>query len=84
VAQFRSCGARTTGNTAAIVNVLRPHVARVAIANPPLVRLIAEERVKTDRIDATVLAQLYASHFLPEVWMAEESTLALRRHLSRL
>ncbi len=61
-----------TGNTAAIVNVLRPHIARVAIANPLLVRLIAEARVKTDRIDATVLAQLYTSHFLPEVWMPDE------------
>ncbi|MFM0228129.1 hypothetical protein PQR32_39855 [Paraburkholderia dipogonis] len=39
-----------TGNTAAIVNVLRPHVARVAIANPLLARLIAEARVK-DRQD---------------------------------
>ncbi|VVD31217.1 protein of unknown function (plasmid) [Paraburkholderia dioscoreae] len=72
-----------TGNTAAIVNVLRPRVARVAIANPLLVRLIAEARVKTDRIDAAVLAQLYASHFLPEVWMPDESTLALRRQVSR-
>ena len=72
-----------TGNTAAIVNVLRPHVARVAIANPLQVRLIAEARVKTDKIDAAVLAQLYASHFLPEVWMLDESTLALRRQVSR-
>nr|WP_257139969.1 hypothetical protein [Burkholderia sp. MSMB1826] len=39
-----------TGNTAAIVNVLRQHVARVAIANPLQVRLIAEARVKTDKI----------------------------------
>lgn len=61
----------TAGNTAAIVNVLRPHVARVAIANPLLVRLIARARVKTDKIDATVLTQLYASHFLPEVWMPD-------------
>jgi transposase len=49
-----------TGNTAAIVNVLRPRIARVAIANPLLVRLIAKARVKTDKIDAAVLAQLYA------------------------
>nr|WP_284503626.1 MULTISPECIES: IS110 family transposase [unclassified Caballeronia] len=72
-----------TGNTAAIVSVLRPHVARVAIANPLLVRLIAEARVKTEKIDAAVLAQLYASHFLPEVWMPDEPTLALRRQVSR-
>ncbi|MDR8398479.1 IS110 family transposase [Paraburkholderia sp. USG1] len=72
-----------TGNTATIVNVLRPHVAYVAIANPLRVRLIAEARVKTDRIDAAVLAQLYASGFLPEVWMPDEHTLALRRQISR-
>lgn len=72
----------TAGNTAAIVNVLRPHVARVAIANPLLVRLIARARVKTDKIDATVLTQLYASHFLPEVWMPDENTPALRRQVN--
>lgn len=71
-----------TGNTTAIVSVLRPHVARVVIANPLQVRLIAEARVKTDKIDAAVLAQLYASGFLPEVWMPDERTLALRRQIS--
>lgn len=72
-----------TGNTTAIVNVLRPHVARVAIANPLQVRLIAEARVKTDKIDAAVLAQLYASGFLSEVWMLDGRTLALRRQIAR-
>jgi transposase len=72
-----------TGNAAIIVNVLRPHVAYVAIANPLRVRLIAEARVKTDRIDAAVPAQLYASGFLPEVWMPDEHRLALRRQISR-
>nr|WP_260435897.1 transposase [Burkholderia sp. Bp9131] len=72
-----------TGNTAAIVNVLRRHVERVAIANPLQVRLIAEARVKTDKFDAAVLAHLCASGFLPEVWMPDEHTLALRRQTSR-
>ncbi len=31
-----------TGNTAAIVRLLAPHARRVAVANPRLVRLIAE------------------------------------------
>ncbi|MDN7802080.1 hypothetical protein [Burkholderia gladioli] len=70
------------GNTAAIVNVLRPNVARVAIADPLLGRLIAKARVKTDKIDATVLAQRYAGHFLPEVWMPDQNTLTLRRQLN--
>jgi transposase len=47
------------------------------------VRLTAEARIKTDRIDATVLAQLYASGFLPEVWIPDEMTLGLRRQVTR-
>jgi transposase len=46
-------------------------------------RLIAEACVKTDSIDVAALVQLYASHFLPEVWMPDDSTLALRRQVSR-
>jgi len=72
-----------TGNTAAIANVLRRHVGRVIVANPLQVRLIAEARVKTDKIDAAILAQLYASGFLPQVWMPDEMTQALRRQVSR-
>jgi hypothetical protein len=30
-----------------------------------------------------VLAQLYASGFLPEVWVADEPTQALRRQVTR-
>ena len=52
-----------TGNAAAVSEVLAPHVGRVVIANPRQVRLIAEARIKTDTIDATVLARLYASHY---------------------
>jgi hypothetical protein len=36
-------------------------------------------KIKTDTIDASVLAQLYASGFLPEVWIPDEPTQALRR-----
>ena len=49
-------------------------------------RLIAEARIKTDKIDAAILGQLYASGFLPEVWMPDDTTLALcadRSHASR-
>lgn len=46
--------------------VLAPHVDRVFIANPRQVRLIAHAKIKTDAIDAAVLAKLYASGFLPE------------------
>jgi transposase len=72
-----------TGNAAAVVEVLRPHVGRAVIANPKQVRLIADAKVKTDRIDATVLARLYASGFLPEVWIPDERTAAMRRQVTR-
>jgi transposase len=72
-----------TGNASAVAEVIRPHVGRVVIANPRQVRLIAEARIKTDVIDATVLARLYASGFLPEVWIPDETTLGLRRQVTR-
>lgn len=69
----------TTGNSAAIERLLRPYVKRVLIANPRLVRAIAYARVKTDKIDAAVLAKLHASGYLPEVWVADVDTLRRRR-----
>jgi len=54
--------------------VLSHFVGRVVIANPILVRAIAWAKVKTDKIDAAVLAKLHASGFLPEVWMPDEET----------
>jgi len=72
-----------TGNAAAVADVIAPHVKRVVIANPKQVRMIAHAKIKTDTIDAGVLAQLYASGFLPEVWIADEPTQALRRQVTR-
>ena len=72
-----------TGNTAAIVAALKPYVAKVVVANPLQVRLIAEAKVKTDKIDAAILAQLYASGFLPEVWIPDSDTQTLRREVAR-
>ena len=68
-----------TGNTLAIVKLLAPLVKRVVIANPLLVRAIAYAKVKTDKIDAAVLAKLHAAGFLPEVWQPDEATERLRR-----
>ncbi|ESX84745.1 hypothetical protein X755_31510 [Mesorhizobium sp. LNJC405B00] len=56
---------------------------KVVIANPKQVRTIAYAKIKTDTIDASVLAQLYASGFLPEVWIPDEPTQALRRQVTR-
>lgn len=72
-----------TGNASAVLEVISPHVGRVVIANPREVHLIARAKIKTDVIDATVLAKLYASNFLPEVWVPDGSTRALRRQVAR-
>lgn len=71
-----------TGNTAAIVRLLSPFVGHVIIANPMQVKAIAHARVKTDKVDAKILAQLHAAGFLPEVWAADDATLNLRRLVS--
>jgi transposase len=72
-----------TGNTMAIVRLLKPHAGRVVIANPLQVRVIADAKVKTDRIDAAVLARLHAAGYLPEVWQPDEATEFLRRQVAR-
>ena len=72
-----------SGNAASVAAVIAPQVKQVVIANPKQVRVIAHAKIKTDTIDASVLAQLYASGFLPEVWIADEPTQALRRQVTR-
>lgn len=72
-----------TGNTHAIVKLLAPRVARVVVSNPQKTRAIAEARVKTDKVDAAILAQLLAAGFLPGVWIADEATQARRRQVAR-
>ena len=69
------------GNATAVVEVISPYVGRVVIANPRQMHLIARAKIKTDVIDATVLARLYASSFLPEVWIPDTATLSLRRQV---
>lgn len=72
-----------TDNAIAVAERLRPHVNRVIVANAREVRLIAQAKIKTDKIDAAVLAQLHASGFLPEAWIPEAATKALRRQVAR-
>lgn len=72
-----------TGNTMAVVRVLSPFVARVVVANPLQVKAIAHAHVKTDKIDAGVLARLRAAGFLPEVWVPDAVTERRRRLAAR-
>jgi transposase len=72
-----------TGNSDAIANLLTPTVAKVVVSNPSKTRAIAEAKVKTDKVDARILAQLLAADFLPPVWLPDERTRCLRRQVSR-
>jgi transposase len=72
-----------TGNTHAIVRLLEGRVARVVVSNPQKTRAIAEAKVKTDKVDAEILAQLLAADYLPGVWVADQDTQARRRQVAR-
>ena len=68
-----------TTNTWAVVAILEPWVAEVVVSNPLRTRAIAEAKIKTDRVDALVLAQLLRCDFLPRVWKPDPQTRHLRQ-----
>lgn len=72
-----------TTNSDAIATMLRPLVRRVVVSNPRKTRAIAEAKVKTDKVDARILAQLLAADFLPQSWVADDRTRMLRRLVMR-
>ena len=72
-----------TMNTSAIAALLAAHCQRVVVSNPLKTRAIAEAKVKTDKVDARVLAELLAADYLPSVWLADDNTRALRRQVAR-
>src|SRR5216117_3370288 len=73
-----------TGNAWAIATLLASRAGRVVVANPAKTRAIAEAKVKTDKVDAAILAQLLAADYLPAVWQPDAATGVLRRaHIVR-
>ncbi|WP_201752210.1 IS110 family RNA-guided transposase [Microvirga arsenatis] len=72
-----------TGNCMAVLRVLSPFVAQVIIANPLQVKAIAHAHVKTDKIDAGVLASLQAAGFLPSIWTPPPEVERMRRLVAR-
>ncbi len=71
-----------TTNTYAIVQVLQRHAGRVIVSNPLQTRAIADAKIKTDKIDAEVLVRLLAGGWLPEVWVPDDETQALRQQVA--
>jgi transposase len=72
-----------TGNSDAIAMLLVPLVRRVVVSNPRKTRAIAEAKVKTDKVDTRILAQLLAADFLPPLWLPDDRTRMLRRQIAR-
>lgn len=72
-----------TTNSTSIARLIRENSsARVIISNPVKTRVIAEARIKTDKIDARVLAELARVGYLPEVWLPDEDTEGLRQFVT--
>jgi transposase len=72
-----------TTNTWEVLTILEPFVAEVVVSNPHRTRAIAEAKIKTDRIDAQVLAQLLRCEYLPRVWRPDRPTRQLRQLTTR-
>jgi transposase len=70
-----------TTNTWVVADLLRPFVAAVVVGNPLQIKGIAQAKVKTDKIDAEVLANLLRCDFPPDVWEPDAVTQRLR-HLT--
>jgi transposase len=70
-----------TTNTWTVAGILRPFVASITVGNPLQIKAIAQAKVKTDKIDAEVLANLLRCDFLPDVWEPDAPTQKLR-HLT--
>lgn len=58
-----------TTNTWHIYDILTQYAGTVLVANPYKTKLIAEARIKSDKVDAIVLARLLASQFIADVWV---------------
>jgi transposase len=71
-----------TTNAWHIYDQLVPLSGRVVVAHPPKVKQIAAARVKTDKHDVLILAQLLRADLIPEVWVPPPHVRDLRALIS--
>jgi transposase len=64
------------------LDLVAGYAGSVHIANPARVRLIAESRLKNDRMDARILADLLRVGYLPEVYIPGEEVQSWLRLIS--
>lgn len=72
-----------TTNTWGVIEILAPFCDRIVPSNPMRTRAIAEAKVKTDQVDALVLAQLLRTDFLPSIWIPDAKTRTMRALTTR-
>ena len=72
-----------TTNCWPIAALLKPRVESVTVSNPMATRAIAKAKVKTDKVDARVLAHLLRCNYLPPVWHPDERTQRMRQLTGR-
>jgi transposase len=56
-----------------LYELLEQHAERVVLSHPAKTRLVAEAKVKTDKVDAEALAQLLRTDFLPQSYVPPRS-----------
>jgi transposase len=61
------------------LELIEPQAHRIVLVHPRKMRIIAESRRKTDRLDAQILAEFLAAGELPEAW---RPTPRVRQHRS--
>lgn len=61
-----------------VADVLAPLVRKVHVGHTSKIRLIAEARIKTDKLDAGILAELLRADLFPEIWIPPKRIRDLR------
>lgn len=63
-----------TGNAFWLHDQFAPVAGRVIIANPLQLKAISQARIKTDKVDASIMVRLLAAGFIPEVHVPSPET----------
>lgn len=74
----------TTFNSWSVYNLLKESKATIVVSDSNQVKAIAHAKVKTDKVDAEILARLLKADFIPEVQMPSEKTWSYRQLISHL
>jgi transposase len=69
----------STGISEPVYKAIRSCGNQVVVANPLKTRLIAEAKIKTDKVDSRILAELMKADMLPECYVPDDETREARK-----